>query len=262
MSSRLPITVRVPEFEGPLDLLLHLIQQHELDISKLALSKITDQYLLYVKCLQDQSFEIATEFLVMAATLILWKSKALLPRTDEDIAANNDDELSPLSPEDLVRQLLEHQKYLALGQRLGSRAKLGLDTFARPNGRPPVERVWREMNVTSIALGFQDLLTRARKRTHILRKETVSVAKQIQSFALRLEVGKIIELRSLMGVCPDRGEEVVTFLASLELTRLRKLRMFQQIVYSPIYVELLEKIESLDLGLIQAFEHEVREQTL
>src|ERR1700744_6016802 len=83
MSNRVPITIRLETFEGPLDLLLYLIQSHELDISKVSIGKITDQYLAYVRLMQELNFDTASEFLVLAATLLHWKSRALLPQEDK-----------------------------------------------------------------------------------------------------------------------------------------------------------------------------------
>src|SRR5437016_12241554 len=83
MANRVPITVRLESFEGPLDLLLYLIQSNELDISKVSIGRITDQYLAYVRLIQELNFDTASEFLVMAATLLHWKSRALLPQEDK-----------------------------------------------------------------------------------------------------------------------------------------------------------------------------------
>lgn len=259
---RSSLNVRVPQFEGPLDLLLHLIQTHELEISKLAVSKITQPYLDYVRHMQDQAreetFEIATEFLVLAATLILWKSRALLPQEATAAEAADGAEV-PLTPEDLVRQLMEHQKFLALGQQLGERNRLGEDTFTRPNGRPPVAHVFQEMSMTGLSLNYQTLIANARKRTQVLKKETVSMGTKIEHFAARLKLGELVNLRELI-LIHSKDEEVVSFLATLELTRLKKTRVFQQSVYGDIYVELLENLSTLDFGLVQGFESSLQEQ--
>src|SRR5436190_8209436 len=102
LAHRVPINIRVDRFEGPLDLLLYLIQSHELDVSKIAISRITDQYLAYVRLMQELDFDIASDFLVMAATLIQWKSKSLLP-VDVDPNALLVDGDDALSPEELLR---------------------------------------------------------------------------------------------------------------------------------------------------------------
>src|SRR3954470_6158759 len=105
VQNRIPITVRLESFEGPLDLLLYLIQSHELDISTVSIGRITDQYLVYVRLMRELDFDIASEFLVMAATLLHWKSKALLPVERKEGSLSADDE-PELTQEDLVRQLL------------------------------------------------------------------------------------------------------------------------------------------------------------
>lgn len=255
MAHRVPITVRLEAFEGPLDLLLYLIQSHELDISKISISKITDQYLAYVKLMQELNFDIASEFLVMSATLLLWKSKALLPKDEEEQAqAGAEDEI--MTEEDLIRQLLEHQRFRAAGEDLAQLPKLNEDIFTRPNRRPPIERVWREMSVTDLSLSFQDMLTRARKRKQVLRKETVSLADKILEFKDRLKLGKLTALDELISLERTRPEVVVTFLASLELSRLKKMRLHQQQTYEPIYVELIQSLTGFDTQLAQGFDPE------
>lgn len=247
------MNVRVPTFEGPLDLLLFLIQSHELDISKVTISKITDQYLAYVRAMQSLDFDVASEFLVLAATLLYWKSRSILPQ-DKDPTASVEGEIeSPLTPEDLVRQLQEHQQFLAAGQDLAHSLLLGEDVFSRPSGRPAVERVWREMSLSDLTLSLQDTLVRSRRRKTVLRKETVSLTEKIQHFANRLEIGKPSPLFDLMSFQPDKPEIVVTFLAGLELGRLKKLKLYQQDTYQDIYVELIDSLKNLDAQLLTGF---------
>lgn len=254
MSHRLPITIRLDHFEGPLDLLLYLIQSHELDISKIAISRITDQYLGYVRLMQELNFDLASEFLVMAATLVYWKSKSLLPHEKSDSqsgGANADEEATP---ESLIRQLLEHQRFLEAGQVLGVRPWLGEDVFTRPNKRAPIEKIWKSFNISDLVTSYQDMLVRARKRTQILRKETVSLADKIFEFSDRLEMGKPTDLRNLISALATRPEVVVTFLATLELARLKKLRVFQEGTYQPILVELIDSLRTLDASLLTGFD--------
>ena len=249
---RIPITVQLERFEGPLDLLLHLIQSHEMDISKISISKITDQYLSYVKLMQELNFDLASEFLVMAATLIFWKSKALLPQEKME---NQAQELEgELSQEDLIRQLLEHQRFQAAGELLSQRPLLGEDVFTRQNAKPPIERIWREMNLTDLALSYQDIAIRARKRVQILKKETVSLGDKILEFSNRLIPGKLTYMGDLISDLSSRAETVVTFLASLELSRLKKLKLYQQEVYQNIYLELFENLVGFDTRLASGFD--------
>ncbi len=254
VSHRLPITVRLDHFEGPLDLLLYLIQSHELDISKVSIGKITDQYLAYVRLMQELNFDIASEFLVMAATLLLWKSKALLPQEEKPEAAA-DAEDGELSPQDLIRQLLEHQRFLAAGQDIAQLPRLHEDVFTRPNKRPPIEKIWKEMDVSTLAISYQDMLVRARKRKTVLRKETVSLADKIHDFADRLQIGKLTDLRQLLSPLAEKPEVVVTFLASLELARLKRMRVHQETTYGPILLELMESLKNFNAQLASGFDH-------
>ncbi|MCM2321964.1 MAG: segregation/condensation protein A [Oligoflexia bacterium] len=253
MAQRVPITVRLESFEGPLDLLLYLIQSHELDISKVSISRITDQYLAYVRLMQELNFDTASEFLVMAATLLHWKSKSLLPQEEKlDPNAAKEEEFTQ---EDLIRQLLEHQRFLAAGQDLAQLPRLGDDVFVRNNRRPPIEKIWKEMSLTDLTLTYQDMLVRARKRTTVLRKETVSLTDKIMEFGHKLKVGKLVELRNVIAILGSRPETVVAFLASLELSRLKKMRLHQEGTYQPIYLELLETLENFNTQLASGFEN-------
>jgi segregation and condensation protein A len=254
LANRVPITVRLETFEGPLDLLLYLIQSHELDISKVSISKITDQYLAYVRLMQELNFDAASEFLVMAATLLHWKSRALLPQEQKGEGQNAAGEEAVFSQEDLVRQLIEHQRFLEAGEALAQLPCLGRDVFARANIKPPVQKVWKEMNMTDLAIAYQEMLARARKRTQVLKKETVSINDKIMEFVDRIKVGELVELRSLLFDEKSRPEVVATFLAALELSRLRKMKLHQEEVYSSIYMELLESLVNFDTRMASGFD--------
>jgi segregation and condensation protein A len=114
------------------------------------------------------------------------------------------------------------------------------------------------MNITQLGTGYQDLLVRARKRTTVLKKETVSLADKIIEFSDRLKVGEMTELTRLLSENPERGEIVVTFLASLELSRLKKMRLHQDKAYSEIYVELVETLRNFNFDLASGFEAEIQ----
>ena len=255
LANRIPITVRLTSFEGPLDLLLYLIQTHELDISRVSIGQITDQYLAYVRLMQELNFDTASEFLVMAATLVHWKSRALLPQENANGQNALNPEDGPLTQEELVLQLLQHQRFLEAGENLSQLPHLGADVFARANSKPPIERVWREMNLSDLTLAYQETLIRARKRTQILRKETVSITDKIMEFAEKLPINQLTELRTLLEAHRGRGEIVATFLAALELGRLKKMRLYQEGAYQEIFLELLECLKNFDIKLAQSFEN-------
>jgi segregation and condensation protein A len=255
LTQRIPITIRLDAFEGPLDLLLYLIQSHELDISKVSITRITDQYLAYVRLMQELNFDTASEFLVMAATLLHWKSRALLPQDEKrERGAGGPGEDEPFTQEDLIRQLQEHQRFLQAGEALGSMVLLGEDVFTRPNDKPEIQKIWREMDVTGLAVSYQEILVRARKRTHVLRKETVSITDKIAEFADKLTLFQLVEFKNVLSLVPDRPEIVATFLATLELCRLKKMRVHQEVTYSTIYLELIEALTDMEMNLKSEFE--------
>jgi len=257
LSHRIPITIRIDSFEGPLDLLLYLIQSHELDISKVSIARITDQYLLYVTLMQELNFDTASEFLVMAATLLHWKSKSLLPQDEQKKGASAGAEDEVFTQEDLIRQLLEHQRFLKAGETLAELPLLGESVFARHNAKPPIEKIWKDMDLSDLALAFQDIWARARKRTHVLKKETVSISDKIAQFAEQLPLHELTEFRTLLSsFSPSRSEIVATFLAVLELSRLKKMTLHQEATYASIYVELLESLLGLDSQLVAQLDSE------
>ena len=256
MAHRIPITVRLDSFEGPLDLLLYLIQSHEMDINRVSISVLTDQFVAYVRLMQELNFDTASEFLLMAATLLHWKSKALLPQEAKP-AELSDEEGLGLTQEDLIRQLLEHQRFLAAGKDIGQLPLLGEDVFTRPNRRPPIERVWKEMDISGLALSYQDTLVKARKRTTILKKETVSITDKILEFNDRLKIGVPTDFKDLLSPIAEKPEVVVTFLASLELSRLKKLRLHQEGTYQAILLELLETLRGFDLNMARGFDNPI-----
>lgn len=254
MSQHAPITIRLEHFEGPLDLLLFLIQSHEMDVSKISLSHVTDQYLAYVKIIQELNFDIASEFLVMAATLVQWKSKAVLPKEEGEQNADAAQDDLPISQEELIRRLLEHKKYLAAGSELARIPKLNEDVFTNAALKPEAIRVWKPMNATGLLLTYQDILVRQRKRKTVLRKETVSLAEKIQEMGSRMTVGVPEAMSTLLGQFAIRPEQVVTFLASLELSRLKKMRLYQQGVYEEIFMELLETLNNFNVQMAIGFD--------
>jgi segregation and condensation protein A len=248
MSLHDPMTIRLESFEGPLDLLLYFIQTHALDISKVSIEKITDQYLAYVQKIQELHFDTASEFLVMAATLLYWKSRSLLPK--ESIDKKNSEITQPLTQEDLIQQLREHQRFLEVGESLKQLPHLGIDFFMREGIKPPIEKIWKEASLSDLSLTYQSLLIRSRKRTQILKKETVSIRDKIKELLGFLSLYQLIEFKTLMPSIPTRPEKVATFLATLELGKLKKMKLFQEKVYASIYVQLIETFEDFEKTLI------------
>ncbi len=232
--------VQLPTFEGPLDLLLHLIEQHDLDILDIPIGFVVEKYVEYLMLMQELSIDIASEYLVMAATLAHIKSKMLLPVSpadqDEGLA---DEELDPRA--ELIRRLLEYQKYRDAAQRLGERSVLGRDVFVRGVPPPEVEgpAPLERLGLFQLLDAFQRVLGRAQKKLeHEVELDRLSVTERInQLYDLLRQRGRLA-FEDLFEGQRTRTELIVTFLALLEMTRLNMTSLHQQDNLSPIWVEL------------------------
>ncbi len=234
-------------FEGPLDLLLHLIQQHELDILDIPISFITERFLQYLKMMQSLAIDVASEYLVMAATLAHIKSKMLLPSVPEgqDDGLPGDEEEDPRA--ELVRRLLEYQKYKAAAEQLGERGTLGRDVFGRgmtepvPQGPAP----FAPTGVFSLLDAFEKLLKKANvKIDHEVVFDRISITDRIVELTEKLSARRAMMFEELLldpseGARPvTRFDLVITFLAVLEMCKLRLIRVYQSGPLAPIHVEL------------------------
>ncbi|WP_234023606.1 segregation/condensation protein A [Sorangium cellulosum] len=240
--------VQLPTFEGPLDLLLHLIQQHELDILDIPVSFVTEKYLEYLKIMRSLSIDLASEYLVMAATLAHIKSKMLLP----SVPAGQDDDGMPGEEEDpraeLVRRLLEYQKYKLAAAELAERGTLGRDVFTRgmsesevPKGPAP----FAPSNIFSLLDAFERVLKRTNVQIdHEVVFDRISITDRIVELTEKLSARRAMRFEDLLldsvskgGVIP-RFEVVITFLAVLEMCKLKLIRVHQTDPLAPIHIEL------------------------
>jgi segregation and condensation protein A len=230
--------VRLSNFEGPLDLLLHLIKKSEVSIHDIPIALITQQYLDAVAMMQELDLDVAGEFLVMAATLIHIKSKMLLPRPET--AAGADEEEDPRDA--LVRRLLEHQKFKAAAGLLHEREEMRSAQWARPDEavahiagdeyEPELE-----VDLFSLLTAFQAVVERAKQRPKVLLPpEQMPVEVRIEQLLARLSETEAMGFEDLFADVDDRGGLIVTFLALLEMIRLKLVRVFQAGSFGPIRV--------------------------
>jgi segregation and condensation protein A len=233
-------SVKLDSFEGPLDLLIHLIKRNEVNIYDIPIALITKQYLEYVEMIQELNLDTVGEFLVMAATLIHIKSKMLLPR--QDPAQDEGPEEDPR--EALVRRLLEHQKFKAAAELLHERAVLRGAQWIRPDGRiaeiagedyayePEIE-----VDLFSLLAAFRGVLERAKQRPKmLLPPEEVPVETRIDQLLAMLSETDACGFDDLFQNDTSRGGMIVTFLALLEMIRLKLIRVFQTAAFGPIRV--------------------------
>jgi segregation and condensation protein A len=232
--------VSLENFEGPLDLLLHLIQQHELDIMNIPIGFITSKYLEYIMLMQELNIDVASEYLVMAATLAHIKSKMMLP-PDPSAQEDEEDEVEEDPRLELVRRLLEYQKYKLAAAQLAERSIFGRDVFGRGLSTPEVggEAPLAPISIFKLMDAFQSVLRRAKTVVdHEVQLDRLSISERINQLADLLRQSPRLEFEALFEGQRTRPDLIVTFLALLEMTRLRLTRLFQDTALGPIFVEL------------------------
>jgi segregation and condensation protein A len=231
--------IRLQHFEGPLDLLIHLIKRNEVNIYDIPIALITDQYLQYLTLMQELNLDLAGEFLVMAATLIHIKSRMLIPRPTPEVEG----ELEEEDPrEALVRRLLEHQKFKAAAELLHERETLRSAQFRRPDAAVAdaagdEQEPELEVDLFSLLAAFRGVLERAKSRPKVvLPPEQMSIEQRIEQLLERLSETEAVGFEELFADANTRGALIVTFLALLEMIRLKLIRAFQSGSFGPIRV--------------------------
>ena len=231
--------VKLANFEGPLDLLLYLIKKNELSIYDIPIVLITDQYLGYLDVMQELDLDVAGEFLVMAASLIHIKARMLVPRLES--APDEDDDAE--DPRDaLVRRLLEHQRIKAAAELLHERETVRSAQWTRADGRvediagEPIEREL-EVDLFSLLQAFQAVLSRSRERPRVpLPADVMPIETRIDQLLARLSETDACGFDELFADASSRSGIITTFLALLEMIRLKLVRVFQATSFGPIRV--------------------------
>ena len=222
--------VKLEIFEGPLDLLLYLIKRDELDIYEISLERITRQYLEYLQAFKELNIDVAGEFVVMAANLIYLKSRSLLP-VDQQPPEEDAEEDDPRW--DLIRQLIEYKKFKEAAAQLQVRQLEQERIFVRePNGSGPNEVAplrLGEVGIFQLISAFQNVIKRVEAREDLreIFGEHFTVSDKIDWIVRRVADGVPLRFSELFASMASRVEIVVTFLALLELIRLRQVRATQ-----------------------------------
>jgi len=234
--SDFPFAVTVEDvYEGPLDLLLHLIRKQDIDIYDIPIGRITGQYLAYVEKLRELDVNVAAEFIYMAAVLIHIKSKMLLPR---DPASASDAQDDPRA--ELVNRLIEHEKFKSAAQMLMQKQQIedavwsnpALKEFKDAEGTEPELAA----DVIDLVKTFQQILDRARNRPIIqVDEETVTVGQMIEYLRRRLALeDRPIRLKQMLRNVESRQALVCMFLALLEMVRLQAIQLRQDRLFGEI----------------------------
>ncbi|MEW5875075.1 MAG: segregation/condensation protein A [Candidatus Zixiibacteriota bacterium] len=230
----LALSVKLDVFEGPLDLLLFLIKRDEIDITDIPIARITSEYLALLKVMEFCDLEIAGEYILMAATLIRIKSAMLLPRDPE-----TEEEEDPR--EELVLALMEYRKYKEAAARLKDREDREREIYARTDftegETPSVRRFVMDRTLFDLLSAMRDVIARVEPETfHRVEVEEFTVEDRIAQVDELLQTTPQLEFASLFLELPSRWLIVLTFLALLEMTRLRRIRLSQERPFAPMYI--------------------------
>ncbi len=255
----MPISVKLQVFEGPLDLLLHLIDKNKIDIYDIPIVEITDQYLSYVREMDHEDMDITSEFMVMAATLIDIKCRMLLPKETNEEGEEEDPR------EELVRQLLEYKEYKAMAGQLREYMDAAGELVTRPQILPEEVKVFRPkadpdellqgMTLDKLREIFDFVLQRQEDKIDPIRskfgqieKETVSLPDKLDFVEIYTRKKRKVSFRKLLEKQTGRMQVVVTFLAVLELIKMGKIRALQEETFGDIEIESLEDEKETSLA--------------
>jgi segregation and condensation protein A len=256
------ILVKVDRFDGPLALLLHLVQKEEMHIQELELTTITNQYLEYLQKMQDLNFDVAGEYLFMAATLLYLKSQTVADESqDQNLIKITAGEmgLEIQTRGDLIKRLEELERFQRLGQRLWGLPKKGHEIFVHPKiDRKAIENsILTPIDLQQLTETMMDLIRREKKKYAVVKRDRLSIKEKLVRLKSMLKEGETTLFDKLL----DENEtgiidKVITFISLLELARLKKLQIFQNEDKGSIYIEVKESLDSFDPETANGFEPE------
>lgn len=254
-SNHILYQVATPSFEGPLDLLLFLIRRHKLDIFDIPIAFMCSRYMEYLNLMDELNIDVASEFLFMAAELVHIKSRMLLPKPSD---GTPEEEVDPRA--ELVRRLLEYEKFKTAAEDMDGLVRLGRDVFERPAEvvpRTPEQELGRlkEVSVMALVGAFADVLKRQKPEVrHKVLVETISLRDRMLALVTALQSQEsmlFVDMVRLLGT--RRIDVIVTFLAILEMTRLKLLRVYESdegnLYVQPkedVFDNAVERIQGLD----------------
>ncbi|MBI3976601.1 MAG: segregation/condensation protein A [Chloroflexi bacterium] len=226
--------LRLPTFEGPLDLLLQLVERRQLDVSTVSLAAVTEQYIEHLASLEPLDLDAWSGFLVVAARLLLLKSRSLLPQPPVEVAAG------PEAADDLVRQLAEHCRFRPVVAFLRAREESGLRSYPRVVPAPaPSPPALLPGTPADLLAAYRRALARREPPPTIIRPAAISVAEQVERIAAALAAGRTLTFSELLAETPGRAGAVAGFLAVLDLVRrgsaaVEQAETFGEIVVRPV----------------------------
>jgi segregation and condensation protein A len=256
------ILVKVDRFDGPLALLLHLVQKEEMRIQELELNNITHQYLDYLQKMQDLNFDIAGEYLFMAATLLYLKSQTVADESqDQNLIKITAGEmgLEIQTRGELIKRLEELERFQRLGSRLWGLNKKGHEIFVKPKvDRKAIENsILTPIDLQQLTETMMDLIRREKKKYAVVKRDRLSIKEKLIRLKSMLKMGETTQFDKLL----DENDttiidKVITFISLLELARLKKLEIYQNEDLGNIYIDVKESLDSFDPETANGFEPE------
>jgi len=254
------ICVKTENFDGPMALLLLLIQKEQMDIRSLDLNKITKEYLVYLQKMHELNFNVAGDYLFLAATLLLLKSNSCI--TEDEVLSLCDDEAGATgtitTQAELVRRLEELERYQKLGKVLWSLPKAGYEIFTKPkvNRKEIADSILSPIDLEKLTTTMMDLLSKQKRQYKAVKRDRISIKEKLVTFQEKLVKDTTYMFDELL----QNGEEkriddiIITFISVLELAKLKKVSLYQNEEKSNIYIKILEKISDQDVSLAEVAE--------
>jgi segregation and condensation protein A len=258
------IQVKLDHFDGPLGLLLHLVQREEMNIKDLDINRITQQYIDYLQKMQDLNFDVAGEYLYMAATLLFVKSKSVADG-EEKVRLTGDENIQITTKTQLIQKLEELQKFQALGEMLFTLPRRDEDIFIKPkiDRKAIQDSILTPMSSESLTESMVDLLRREKRKYTVIKRDKLSIKEKLVQLKNDLKVGTQTTMNKLLtSEEKSVGEVVITFISLLELARLNKLDVFQNEVMGEIYIDVKESLETFDVETADGFDPEDENETI
>ncbi len=270
------IQVKTDHFDGPLGLLLLLVEKEEMNIRELDLTKITKQYLDYLAQMRDLNFDVAGDYLFLASTLLLLKSKVCI--AEEEMKSLESEfgveGLNITSQSELIRRLEELQLYQKMSKKLWDLEKKGHEIFVKPkvDRKAIVNSILTPMDLNSLTMTMVDFLFRQRRKYTVVKRDRLSIKEKLKFLKSNLKLGEQTTFDTLLEqdgnalIGDDQNPEnlkkdkidniVITFISLLELARLKRINVFQNEDRSTIYVNVVKSLEDFDVDQANGFEDE------
>lgn len=251
------IKVHLDRYDGPLGLLLHLVQKEEMDVRELDINRITNQYLDYIHKLADLNFDVAGEYLFMAASLLYIKSQNCITENDKKENVSTQD-LPVTTKAQLIQKLEQLQRFQAMGERLWTLPRKNEDIFVKPKvDRKSIQNsILTPMDLQSLTNVMIDLIRKEKRKYTVVKRDKLSIKEKLLELKRALKQGSQTTMDNLIDKEKGNDDVVITFISLLELARLKKLEIFQNDSFGEIYVNVKDDLENFDVEVADGFDPE------